>query len=57
MHLREVVGDDKKEQNVKLDEQVISREELSQRQESTNAATRIVETKDGEYKTLKRMYS
>lgn len=62
--LREVVGDAATKQQspvqsgeVKLDEQSISREDLNARIQSQSPSQRIVEVKDGEFKTLKRMYS
>ena len=63
-HLREVVGDGAQQEGnigsegqVKLDEQTLSREELDKKREGLGASQRIVEVKDGEYKTLNRMYS
>ena len=62
--LREVVGDAATKQQqppaqgeVRLDEQNISREDLNARIQSQSPSQRIVEVKDGEFKTLKRMYS
>jgi hypothetical protein len=58
MHLKEIVGDGLKEtdsskETVKLDEANVTKEELDKKREEKS--TRIIETKDGEFKTLKHL--
>lgn len=62
--LREVVGDDKNDNNkfpsngnISLDGQQISQEDLNEKRANQPNSQRIVEVNNGEYKTLNRMYS